>query len=178
MRGLIVAAMVSAVLAAPVLADPLRWEKEPDGFRGVKFGATMDELRATHPSTTCYRQNDVCSSTWMIGSVRVKGNWRFRGGALDRIELRFHPRDYEELSGILTERYGAPMFTESSVITNALGGRFDQEELTWIGEAVALHIERYSGSIESGEVRFATVEALKRSREADDKAKRKAAEDL
>ena len=146
---------------------------EPDGFRGVPFGASEAQMRKTVTSAQC--ENHTPSDRWIgdrscvtefrIGSVAVDAIYYFRGGKFVRVSLHFDPRDFGRLVEIFKARYGAP--TASTA-----------DNLVWAGEKVNVSLRRYVVGGNRSAAGLTTVAEMKETQRLRDEQTKGAAKSL
>jgi hypothetical protein len=112
---------------------------EPDGFRGVPWGATEEQMRASVSIERACSDYDLgvkqlgdryCPALLSIGNVRVRAIYSFRADRLARVGLHFASNDFDRLAEIFVERYGPPT-------------RGDRDVLWWIGNQTAVALYRH-----------------------------------
>jgi len=155
---------------------------EPDGFRGVKWGASTIEaertLKALHakrilvgdepvcdpaPTDAAPADSAVCTAQADIGAVRVKLSFEFYQDRFVAVTLLSRPASYADLRRTFVERYGPPTRAE----TKTRSGPFEDyssEEVLWDGPTVRIKLAQYVGG------RTFTVAVISLRAEADRRA--------
>ena len=177
--GLAVVALLVA-LVTPALA----WD-EPDGFRGVPWGASREELRVhlqrTGVSVTCGGKVLGCTGPQLsIGPASVRAYYLFAPDA-DKFEvvlLTFAPAHYAALRTIFEERYGAPSRVHEQTMQSQMGAKFTNETALWVGERVTISLSRYGSKLDQGRAVIGLKAALERQREESEKALKKGKDGL
>jgi hypothetical protein len=124
------------------------WSLEPNAFRGVPFGATKQEANAILSSFNCVdRSHDghtiVCTSYFFLGNASITSTLVFLDNKFVAVDGLFDNKDYSTVRTAFTEKYGSPMTVRHSVLGNAFGGTFDQEQLAWNGRRIYIELQRY-----------------------------------
>jgi hypothetical protein len=74
-------ALISTLAHAQKPTTEKRWEKEPSDFRGVPFGSSMKDAKATLKDLLCVGKT-TCISTFTLGEkVVVTNDWLFEDDA-------------------------------------------------------------------------------------------------
>ncbi len=145
MKSWILRALAGAIpIFAIVPASGLAFN-EPNGFRGVPWGASeYDTVKAIGrtpawvgcsnvPAKDRWMGDRVCIDRTSIGSVDISGAYSFRADRLVRVELQFASQDFARLSEIFVERYGRPTSRR-------------QDALEWSGTSASVALHRSLGS--------------------------------
>jgi hypothetical protein len=153
--GLVVAISYGAVSSSALAFD------EPDGFRGVPWGASEEQTRAALNSRPCEdypfearKAGDrYCLAPMLFGEINVEAMYTFRADRLARVALHFESRDDDRLSAMFVELYGPP----TGIGIDRLG---------WSGASTEILLVRnHSGTMKDTAVIMTTAEA-RRIREA------------
>jgi len=132
---------------------------EPEGFRGVPWGATEKQMRSSVSSPpTCedfpkaerWSGHRYCFTQFPIGDVIVDAMYRFRADKFVRVGLHFAPKDFDRLGAIFVERYGPP--------TNK-----SRDAFVWTGATTEISLHRYVGSSSQGYASIATQAEIRES---------------
>ena len=124
---------------------------EPDGFRGVPWGASEDALRdklgeasapgvlwdkcdASSPAQR-WLADRFCTGAFPLGGKSVDARYMFRDNRFVAVTLTFPSTDFDYLAAIFNERFGAP--TSSTLAPP------DQQINRWQGERITITIQRY-----------------------------------
>ena len=181
-----------AVIALLALVTPLTllgtyalaWN-EPDGFRGVPWGSSREELRLhfqqAGDDVTCVATALGCNSPRLsIGPVPVRAFYLFTPGA-DKFEvalLTFASTHYAALRTIFQERYGAPSNVREKPLQDRTGATVTNETALWVGERVTISLSRYGSKLDQGRAWIGLKAALDRHIEESQKALKKGKDDL
>jgi hypothetical protein len=112
---------------------------EPEGFRGVPWGTTEEQMRssvsieracADYSVASRYLGDRFCPALLPIGDINVRAIYSFRANRLTRVSLHFASKDFERLAAIFLERYG-PATTR------------DREGLVWSGKTTSVLLLRH-----------------------------------
>ena len=155
-RRLIVALVATIGVVAPATTG-FGWN-EPDGFRGLKWGASQQELQRQMPKARCY--GPICNNPLeltQVGPVHVVPTFYFSDGGLARVILEFSPSAYDALRSIFVERYGAPTSEQREPVKTGAGAEFVNEIAIWDGGIAAVRLEKYSGKITDGRATIRTA---------------------
>src|SRR5262245_22497427 len=115
---------------------------EPDNFRGTTWGASEEQLRQKEQVADCFDLPEnigggkACGTQITIGSVPVTAIYVFRDGKFVRVTLSFEPKDFDDLSGIFSEKYGKPTKTEKEEGQTQGGAKFLNVTHVWEGSRV------------------------------------------
>jgi hypothetical protein len=139
---------------------------EPDGFRGVPWGATEEQLRdkvsvvggrcEEYPRNDRWRGDRYCEAIFQIGGVDVEALYAFRSGKLVRVNLDFRSSDFDHLAAIFVERYGAPTGTTQEPYKTQGGLETTNKILRWTGPNVIISLRQYAGRITNGSAALMT----------------------
>ena len=149
---------------------------EPDGFRGVPWGATEEQMRAAvsieracadYPVASRHLGDRFCPALLLIGDIRVRANYSFRANRMTRVGLLFAPKDFDRLAAIFVERYGPATKLR------------DRDALTWSGETTSVSLSRYLGmDVTTGYAVITTKAEMQESKRLRDEQTKGAAKGL
>ena len=112
---------------------------EPDGFRGVPWGATEQRMRSSVSIEQACCAYDAlvrslgdryCPALLSIDNVRVRAIYSFRADRLVRVGLQFDSKDFDRLAESFVAQYGPPT-------------RRDRDVLSWIGAQTGVALYRH-----------------------------------
>lgn len=168
------AILIAGALLFTATPSTSAWN-EPDGFRGVPWGGSEELIKEKHSGLICLDSTDkvagdrICSSTFTIGGISVRGYFGLRNGGLVRVMLRFDPKKFSTIDGIFAERYGSPTESKEEEMKTRGGLSFTNFIREWVGERVLISLKRYEGKItEAGatiQLKSDFEEAMKRIEE-------------
>ena len=182
---------------AAVQAQENSWLKEPDGFKGLKFGGTEDELRemavggslrcANNPHDTVEWEkahpalanpprlpNRFCFYRIEVAKFALLTYFQFRDDHFNRITGTFSSDYFTDVKAIFLDTYGPPSSTEQEVVQTKTGAQYTQEKLTWIGKKLRLYVAKYGSTIDEGLFGLAQLEDLDKASQAQEEANKKA----
>jgi hypothetical protein len=148
------------------------WPQEPEDFKGLKFGMSVDEVRKIMP----FGQY-ACSSLPTVYLCRFPVDpfvfWlSFENGKLANIAGDFDPNEFDSLEEVFVSKYGKPRSAENSSIQNRMGALFQQRELTWSGDVFTIFLGRYGAKLTEGILSVQSTPAiLARQKQAEEKKK-------
>jgi len=121
------AAVIAAVLTIATLlaagAELPKWEREPETYRGVPFGASIATARQKVTGLACHDDKDagtICASIFDL-TPQLKGvrdAWLFVDGKFTGAAMLFPVNADLDFTEVLIERYGRPTtpdYTTSTV---------------------------------------------------------------
>ena len=169
----ILGAVASTILVLAVVASSALAFNEPDGFRGVPWGATKDALRdklgkascGAYPADQRWLGDRLCTGAFPLGNVTVTAHYVFRSDKFVRVSLSFPSKDFDRMAAIFTERYGPPTVR-------------DREILTWTGTTTAISLHRYLSGAVGGFAGITTQAEAKESKRLRDEQTKGAAKGL
>jgi len=150
------------------LGENKPWSKEPKYFRGVPFGASEAEALNKIPSMGNCRNNETLGrmcldSGFKIGDVPfVKNTFVFYDDKLVSVNVNFKSKDYDYIKDVFIKKYGKPQKIESEKVKTEEGIEYENEILTWRGDIIELHVEKYSRNINNGIVIYSNIGWLER----------------
>lgn len=171
---LIASSLATAQESAPSAPTTRKaWVNEPDGYRGLKWGASVGAaaevldsaemclcIYGTDDNSVCKPKPEkdpekipsrrVCFTTFDVGPVKVKDQITFVNDALAAVSMTFDTDDYERIRAIFIEKYGEPASREASEVHNRMGAAFQQEELDWKGQTVVVSLSRFGSKLTQG----------------------------
>lgn len=147
-----VSALIIAVLLLAAVGNGYAFS-EPDGFLDVRWGATVDEAKATILGLACGTR--TCFGDLDIGGQTVTAMLDFRDGGFYSVYLRFGSSRFGVLKPVFVERYGEPTQRRSQMVLN-IEAKFENEILEWSGEKVYIRLQRYTGKLRGGAARIMT----------------------
>jgi hypothetical protein len=155
------------VLGLGVAAKTVAFD-DPDGFRGVPWGASEEELRAKLggvsadgrwrgvsscfgvPADQRWLGDRLCSGAFLLGDVKVDATYKFRGGRFAGVLLTFESGHYERIARIFVDRYGPPTGTEERPYRTQGGAQSTNQILEWKGALVLINVQRHGDRITRG----------------------------
>jgi len=150
------------------LGENKPWSKEPKYFRGVPFGASEAEALNKIPSMGNCRNNETLGrmcldSGFKIGDVPfVKNTFVFYDDKLVSVNVNFKSKDYDFIKDVFIEKYGEPKEIEREKVKTEGGIEYENEILTWRGDIIEIHVEKYSRNINNGIAIYSNINWLER----------------
>ena len=171
--------IVSALLLLLAMGSAVGWD-QPDRFRGVPWGASLQEARTLLKSKgeepDCWI--DRCHAPASIGPTRPFIEYFFRDNKFTLAILTFLPSEYEALRTIFSDRYGPPTSIEDEEVKTGLGLAYTNQVATWAGARVVIELERYGSTVKYGRGMISLKEFLDKEREETERAINKGKDDL
>jgi hypothetical protein len=148
----------AALPAIPVPTPGPAWKQEPDAYRKIPLGLPYAEMEGRILLTGCKpssREHEsglrTCAGEgFETNGVAVQDVFVFQDDVFVGAVMSFASEDYEKLRDVFEFKYGEPMRLETTRVSTASGGRFDNETLNWDGRKASVALERYGDSLEKG----------------------------
>ncbi len=182
---------------APGGGSPVPTWKEPDEFRGLKFGQDLRKFLQPGPpnwdgKSRCYIKlgkhaelvgdHFVLYNFGPIGGVWIAASATQIQNKLVNISLQFQSKDFEQLLKIFIEKYGSPTHQGEKEVTNALGTRFRERTAWWEGKRLTILMDERSHKLDQGFVQYSTADenslSIREQEEQDKKGLKKGVRDL
>jgi hypothetical protein len=135
------------------------WQ-EPEDFRGVKWGASLEEMRKVFPNITSnlYRTplfpseriRGANTRGEKIGPVEVSLHFGFLDEKFSGVLINFKSNDFSVLRDAFIARYGPSHSKQEVVVKNRAGAEFLNEVLVWRGATMTIEIKKYASTITNG----------------------------
>ena len=167
-KSLFLSVVILAAATNFALGENKPWPKEPKKFRGVPFGASEAEALNKIPSMGNCRNNETLGrmcldSGFKVGVVPfVKNTFVFYDDKLVSVNVNFKSKDYDYIKDVFIKKYGKPKKIESEKVKTEEGIEYENEILTWRGDIIELHVEKYSRNINNGIVIYSNIGWLER----------------
>ena len=171
--------------------------QEPEDFRGLKWGISMEQAEAaikeqwtrrreagevfTTPSIMPFSYDERLKMLLYrdkIGNIPVGLQLYFLDDHFVNATIDFKSAEFGTIEAAFKERYGEPTKEQATAIQNRAGARFEQKELNWSGSDVTILLQRYSGKITDGVARISRQDYIKYMVEKAREKRGKAAKDL
>jgi hypothetical protein len=177
--SLTIAVIAAAVSIAPAFAKkaankapeatlPAKWEKEPDGFLGIKFGEIMPMTVSDCPRNGAYVD---FARLKQLDSICFDGDRKNYGRLWNTPDLGFpyqmavmldsgvpvsftittDPKYFASLAKVLVQRYGSPTRQADSTVQSQGGAEFENQTLSWVGPHVTIKADMRSGQVDTSE---------------------------
>ena len=167
-KSLFLSVVILAAATNFALGENKPWSKEPKYFRGVPFGASEAEALNKIPSMGNCRNNETLGrmcldSGFKIGDVPfVKNTFVFYDDKLVSVNVNFKSKDYDFIKDVFIEKYGEPKEIEREKVKTEAGIEYENEILTWRGDIIEIHVEKYSRNINNGIAIYSNINWLER----------------
>ena len=139
------------------LVSPAVGQAPPDGFRGLQWGATHEQVVRAFPRANCAaRQSESCDwlcvledetvndvSVWLI----VAGYTTGKVVGLSKVTLSFASYDVGRIVAAFEARYGPPSRVEDKEIVTEGGERFPNTAWRWSFPDAAISVLQHSSRL-------------------------------
>jgi hypothetical protein len=172
-------AVMKAIVATLLVVSNAGAFKEPDGFRGMPWGASEDALRdklgetsehgilfdrcGAYPTEQRWLGDRFCAGAFPIGGITVRAVYDFRANRFVRVTLAFRSQDFNDLVVIFRERYGPPTTSTREPFKTQGGLEAINQFHRWTGPTITIGIQLYSGQISEGAATLTTHGELQES---------------
>jgi len=185
-RRLTVTVTILAILAISAVASRTLAFNEPDGFRGVPWGATEDQLRekisvgscSDYPRDKHWIAERSCSGGFRLADLYVEPIYSFRGARFVRVTFAFPSSDFDRIAAIFIERYDSPTSDTTRPFKTQGGLESTNRILLWLGPVTSITLERFGTRITEGFASIATRAELEESARLRREQTKGAAKDL
>jgi hypothetical protein len=140
---------IAGILFLASLAHGAEPWKEPDGFRGLKWGANPTEAKQTFsrmdpyyfedgPVQSYFAKGEQITDTLIVHFLLYFFEKRFFAA-----NMEFRTEQFDEVSRIFQARYGRPHSTSKNTLKNAFGASFVSLTHSWSGPSVIVELVQY-----------------------------------
>ena len=163
--GLAVISAVVLALVGGIVSSALAF-KEPDGFRGVPWGATEDALRdklgeasahgvlftgcENYPPEQRWMGDRSCSGAFPLADITIHAIYAFRANRFVGVTLMFSSRDFEQVVALFIERYGPPTSSARESYKTQGGLEATNQIHRWTSPKIAIMLRRYGSHNSDG----------------------------
>ena len=167
--ALTILALVSSGGAAESLAF-----NGPDGFGGVRWGATEEQLNEKFDFLNCFNyapgyeylgERSCSGRAWMLGDLYLEPSYSFRRDQLVSVGFSFKSSEFERVTGVFVELYGLPTTDSIEPFKSPKGIESTNRTLKWLGPVIAIRLTRYNRDIPRGFAIIQTRAELEESEE-------------
>jgi hypothetical protein len=165
--------LLPLALLVPIAAAA--WPQEPTAVLGIELGKPLAGISQCGPSYA-QRPPGICALTdptaklVLLTGIPIpsvgRGAAHLHNGAVSMVTLMHPSTAYDNMLGILIERYGKPHQMETSVVTNLAGARLTSRQATWRGSRTLIVAHERIGNVTEGAVFFSDVELAAQERAA------------
>ncbi|KWZ53273.1 hypothetical protein WK57_30260 [Burkholderia ubonensis] len=170
---------VCAAADAKKPASPPRaqkWDREPDGFLGIKFGAPLSVQQCPKQTIAnqtfvdfgrlktidglCIDGDSSYGQLWNTPELGLEYRVWVTGndGAPTSFLLKSAPKDFDALSAAFISRYGPPTNRATSAAQTIGGASFRNVTLQWRGERVRITMQKYGDRVDQSETSVADAD--------------------
>lgn len=178
-RALLVVAFMGMVATARA-QTPKTWDKEPTAYRGMEWGAPFAQAHkfvdnpsvcicqdtggayfgCPQPLFAPLKPNDVpdrrsCKSSLAVAGIDVEDLLHFEEDRLVGAHMEFSEDEFDKMKEIFVEKYGRPMTSSTSDVTNRMGAHFTNESVEWRGARVTVSLDRYGSDLRKSSANIA-----------------------
>ncbi len=118
------------------------WQ-EPEDFRGLKWGASVDEMHKVFPTHNVGKPRDFSNRIQLvsvggqrIGDALVQLDLGFLDDRFSSVNISFKSADFPVMRDAFITRYGPAHSTTEQTLQNRAGAEFVSPVLTWRGPYV------------------------------------------
>jgi hypothetical protein len=136
---------------------------EPDNFRGIKWGMSPEEATRIVSEQLKAKGNDWDHVTDfgdgrlyfqdpfgdIYAGIRVSFTLNFVDGKFTAADLAFKSDHFAEVERIFIKRYGTPNYAKNTPVQNAMGAKFQNRDVAWLGKGVKIRLVKYNDRIGS-----------------------------
>jgi hypothetical protein len=138
---------------------------EPKDFRGIPWGASIEEVRKAVPNLPAYAlytQGDRVKvffvPTGRVGDVAARFAYLFLDDKFAEVTIYFESGKFPTMRDAFVERYGKPTSTENIPMQTSMGAKYENQRILWEGKTIVIRLDRYSGKITDGQANIGTKE--------------------
>ena len=150
--------LCAALPTIPVPTPGPVWKQEPDAYRKVPLGLPYQQMEGRILLTGCKpssREHESGSRTcngegFETNGVAVQDMFVFQDDVFVGAILWFPSEDYEKIRDVFQFKFGEPMRLDTTRVSTASGGRFDNEILNWDGRKASVALERHGETLDKG----------------------------
>ena len=167
------------VATSPPKIDLQKPSAEPYSFKDFKLGMTLEEFNKLTPSET-YKFDDKRFQVYRmidttIGGIKCHAFFMFndygKGLQLYTINITIQKDDFPSVKDALIHKYGSPVNTSKITKSNAMGAKFDGEQLIWINETSLISAESIGAKIDEAYIMFVHSKLGQSKQDLEDAAK-------
>jgi hypothetical protein len=170
---------------------PPTWTKEPDAYRGIPWGTSLQAAKEQADIHTCHCEDEtwhpidcpetgsspvrVCHGGLVAGDIWLQERWSFTNDRFGGVDFGFESAIYEKLRDIFIERYGPPTDTLDGVFQNRMGAKVSNPTLVWDGKTVAITLSRFADTLDKGHGAVMTRAMVQQHAAAEERARKESA---
>lgn len=127
-----------------------KWVKEPDGYRGLKWGSNEASTRGLFPELQCEEATPTSRLCTRLGESFISGvttteSLFFENDTLQRVRLNFDGKQYSRVKSKFIRDYGAPSISKKEDFDVGGTAPLENERLQWAGKNVTVTLEYFRG---------------------------------
>jgi len=156
MKPILLAVAIAAFLVTtvPTNGADSSWQ-EPEDFRGLKWGASVEEMRKVFRTAAQYRdignRIKLFFDLQRIGDRVVELDLGFLDDRFSHASISFKSDDFVVMRDAFITRYGPAHSTTEQTLQNRAGAEFVNSILTWTGPTLNIRIQKYApGRVDNG----------------------------
>ena len=144
------------VTTVPTNGADSSWQ-EPEDFRGLKWGASVGEMRKVFSTLNVDKPRDSgnrIKSFYVggqrIGDALVQLYLGFLDDRFSSVNISFKSDDFLAMRVVFIVRYGQAHSTTEQTLQNRAGAEFVNPILTWKGPTLIIRIQKYTETLNNG----------------------------
>jgi len=159
---------------------------EPDGFKGLKWGASVEQFKKQfggwkHMASDTYdgKTTDLYSVTGQtVGDVIVNVHFNFLNNRFIGVTITFNSGNFDYLERAFMQKYGKPDSQSNTPLQTTSGAKFVNHEIAWNGQSIFISLEKYGSSIDRGYGVIGKKSSMKEASEIKNRRVKDPAKDL
>jgi hypothetical protein len=131
--------------------------REPDNFRGMRWGSTIEELKTQFPNIPFGNANHkgkrittYHSLGQYIGTIRADIVYGFLDNKFSQATIFFKSSDFSTIGSSFTARYGSPHSRRKIGMGTAMGAKVNNEIYEWKGQTMEITLAKFAGRATDG----------------------------
>jgi hypothetical protein len=154
MKPILLTLVIAAFLITTVPTNGDSSWQEPEDFRGLKWGASVEEMRKVFRTAAQYRdignRIKLFFDLQRIGDRLVELDLGFLDDRFSHASISFKSDDFVVMRDAFITRYGPAHSTTEQTLQNRAGAEFVNPILTWKGPTLTIRIQKYAGTLTDG----------------------------
>lgn len=123
-------------------------------FKGIDIGSTIKpEALFEKFNATCDETEEAIScsgNTTIVGRSATVFVKMSKEHEVNVISIKFPTESYEDVKKALIEKFNKPKDMDNSIVQNAMGAQFNQQNCHWFDSKSSMILDRYSRNITDG----------------------------
>jgi hypothetical protein len=183
--------LIGALIGLLVFAGVAQADDEITGFRNLKWGMPVDEIRQLTRvlcidylgkfHCTCSRSAACDNMKLEVAGVSISVHMTVhKTYGLEAVQLEFNPDEFDTMRDAFVSKYGTFTESEDTVVSNRMGAQFTNTRLVWdkFESRGFASMNRYGKTLDMGYAMLMDREALSRWRAKEAAKKSRAKDDL